>query len=149
MWAIAVQPQDENLIFLLLITPRTSLHPPQVLPIRAVTAVHLGGTDCSLRRSTTPLRMKLEDDQGVPLEAIQKDAGRTHMPNSAKQKISRISIDDVKKRLDEVVFVDARSATALSRNPMQVPGAIHVPAKDIANGLKRLPRNKTLVTYCT
>jgi len=71
------------------------------------------------------------------------------MPTAAKAKISRISIEDVKKRLDGLTFVDARSATALSRNPVQVPGAIHVPAKKIGSALKRLPRNRTLVTYCT
>lgn len=71
------------------------------------------------------------------------------MPASSKGKISRISLEDVKKRMDEVVFVDARSATALSRNPVQVPGAIHVPAKEVGNAAKNLPRNRTLVTYCT
>lgn len=71
------------------------------------------------------------------------------MPTATKAKISRISIEDVRKRMDEVVFVDSRSATALSRNPLQVPGAIHVPAKEVENALKRLPRNRTLVTYCT
>lgn len=71
------------------------------------------------------------------------------MPTELKQKISRISIDDVKKRMDEVVFVDARSATALSRNPVQVRRAIHVTTKDVPHALKRLPRNRTLVTYCT
>ncbi len=71
------------------------------------------------------------------------------MPTATRAKISRISIEDVKKRIDEVVFVDARSATALSRNPVQVPGAIHVPAKEVGNALKRLPRHRTLVTYCT
>ncbi len=71
------------------------------------------------------------------------------MPTASKAKISRISIDDAKKRMDEVVFVDARSATALSRNPLQVPGAIHVPAKEAASALKHLPHHRTLVTYCT
>lgn len=71
------------------------------------------------------------------------------MPTATKAKISRISIEDVKKRMNEVVFVDTRSAAALSRNPMQVPGAIHVPANEVGNALERLPRNRTLVTYCT
>ncbi len=71
------------------------------------------------------------------------------MPTATKAKISRISIEDAEKRMDEVVFVDARSATALSRNPLQVSGAIHVPAKEIAAALRRLPRDRTLVTYCT
>jgi rhodanese-related sulfurtransferase len=63
--------------------------------------------------------------------------------------IRRISIDEVRSRIKDVVFVDARSATALSRNPLQVPGAVHVPAKEVKKGLTRLPRNRTLVTYCT
>ncbi len=71
------------------------------------------------------------------------------MPTETKAKLSRISIDDVKKHMNDVVFVDARSATALARNPEQVPGAIHVPAKEVGRALKRLPRNRTLVTYCT
>ena len=71
------------------------------------------------------------------------------MPTATKEKISRISIEDVKKRMDDVVFVDARSATALSRNPVQVRGAIHVPAKEVVDALKRLPHDRTLVTYCT
>ena len=71
------------------------------------------------------------------------------MPDQNKQKVSRIGIDDVKKRMDVIVFVDARSATALSRNPLQVPGAIHLPAKEVENGRERLPHNRTLVTYCT
>ncbi len=71
------------------------------------------------------------------------------MATSTKAKISRISIDDIKKRMGEIIFVDARSTTALARNPLQVPGAIHVPAKEVATALKRLPHNRTLVTYCT
>jgi rhodanese-related sulfurtransferase len=71
------------------------------------------------------------------------------MSTQAKAKISRITIDEAKERMNEIVFVDARSTTALSRNPLRVPGAIHVPAKEVEKALKRLPRNRTLVTYCT
>lgn len=51
--------------------------------------------------------------------------------------------------MKELVFVDARSATALTRNPQQVTGAIHVPMKNLEAGAKELPRGRTLVTYCT
>ncbi|MGE5109544.1 MAG: rhodanese-like domain-containing protein [Acidobacteriaceae bacterium] len=71
------------------------------------------------------------------------------METRTRAKISRISIDDVKKRMNEVVFVDARSATALSRNPLRVPGAIHAPIKDIDKAVKSMPPNRTIVTYCT
>lgn len=71
------------------------------------------------------------------------------MANQIKTQIRRISIEEAKQQMKDVVFVDARSATALSRNPLQVPGAIHVPAKEVQKGVKRLPRNRTLVIYCT
>ncbi len=63
--------------------------------------------------------------------------------------IHRISIEEVQKQMKDVVLVDARSATARLRNPLQVTGAIHVGAKEVDQGVQRLPRNRTLVTYCT
>lgn len=73
----------------------------------------------------------------------------TLMPSENKTLVRRISLDDVKKHMDDMVFLDARSATALKRNPEQVPGAVHVPLKELDKRAKRLPRNRTLVTYCT
>lgn len=67
----------------------------------------------------------------------------------AKSQISRIGIDDVKRRIKELVFVDARSATSLARDPSEAPGAIHVPIKELDKRLKALPRNRPIVTYCT
>ena len=71
------------------------------------------------------------------------------MATQTKTPIRRISIDEVRQGKNQVVFVDARSATALARNPLQIPGAIHVPAKNLDENLKQLPRNRALVTYCT
>ena len=63
--------------------------------------------------------------------------------------VTRMSLDEVRHRMNELVFVDARSATALSRNPWQIPGAIHVPVKQLETAIKLLPRKRTLITYCT
>ena len=71
------------------------------------------------------------------------------MATQSKSQIRRISLEEVQKRRKDLVFVDTRSATALSRNPVQVRGAIHVPVKELEKQVKRLPRNRTLVTYCT
>ena len=71
------------------------------------------------------------------------------MTTQSKSQIRRISLEDVQKRKKDLVFVDARSVTAMSRNPVQVPGAIHVPVKELEKRVKQLPRNRTLVTYCT
>ncbi len=63
--------------------------------------------------------------------------------------VRRIGLDEAQARMKDLVFVDARSATALARNPLQVPGAIHLSVKQLEKGFKHLPRNRTLVTYCT
>ncbi len=72
-----------------------------------------------------------------------------HMPGQAQAMINRISLEEARKNLNDIIFVDARSATALSRNPLQVRGAIHVPVHDVGTGMKRLPHGRTIVTYCT
>ncbi len=69
--------------------------------------------------------------------------------SSQKTPVRRISLEDAKHQMKDVVFVDVRSATALKRNPQQVPSALHVPLKELYEQAKRLPRNRTLVTYCT
>ena len=71
------------------------------------------------------------------------------MAGQTASQVTRMSIDEVRHRMNEVVFVDARSATALSRNPLQIPGAIHVPVKQLETAIKLLPRKRTLLTYCT
>lgn len=71
------------------------------------------------------------------------------MVEQKRPPIRRISIEEAKGRMKELVFVDARSATALNRNPLQVQGAFHVPLKALDQQVKALPHNRTLVTYCT
>lgn len=63
--------------------------------------------------------------------------------------IRRIGIEDVTRRRKDLIFVDVRSATSIGRNPVQVPGAIHVPVKELESRIKRLPHDRTLVTYCS
>lgn len=71
------------------------------------------------------------------------------MSSQQKMPVRRISLEDAKHQMEDVVFVDVRSATALKRNPQQVPSALHVPLKELDDQAKRLPRDRTLVTYCT
>ncbi len=63
--------------------------------------------------------------------------------------VARISINEAQELSRRPIFVDARSATALRRNPLQVPGAMHAPLQDLAKSAKRLPHGRVLVTYCT
>ncbi|MGH7778574.1 MAG: rhodanese-like domain-containing protein [Candidatus Binataceae bacterium] len=77
---------------------------------------------------------------------------KEEVPGTMVQKrnqISRIPIEDAKRRRKELVFIDARSATSQARDPSQVPGAIHVPLKELDKHIKLLPHNRTLITYCS
>ncbi len=71
------------------------------------------------------------------------------MGTQTKTQINRIKIDEAAQRMKELVFVDARSATAQNRIPQEIPGAIHVPVKQLEENLAKLPHNRTLITYCT
>ncbi len=71
------------------------------------------------------------------------------MPTQAKTQISRIKIGEAARRMKELVFVDARSTTALKKVPREIPGAIHVPIKHLEENLRMLPHDRALITYCT
>lgn len=65
---------------------------------------------------------------------------------------TKLTVDDVKGRLDRkepIVFIDSRNAKAWSESDMKLPGALRVPADEVAAHLGEIPRDRTLVTYCT
>ena len=64
--------------------------------------------------------------------------------------LPRIPVDDLGRRLDGVVIVDARSAAAFADS--HIPGAISLPADDIdaivASQSLPLPIDRDIVAYC-
>ena len=61
----------------------------------------------------------------------------------------RISVDDVAKRGEDVFFVDTRNPQAWAEAETRLPGAIRVPADQVEQHLADIPRDRTIVTYCT
>jgi rhodanese-related sulfurtransferase len=64
----------------------------------------------------------------------------------------RITPAEVKLRVERgerVLFVDVRNPKAWAASPFQLPGAVRIPLDEIANHLADLPRDRTIVTYCT
>lgn len=45
------------------------------------------------------------------------------------------------------VFLDVRSAESHSKGA--IPGAVHIPRKELPNHLHDLPKNQTVVAYCS
>lgn len=65
---------------------------------------------------------------------------------------TRVTTDELKERLDrgeEFIFVDTRNPTAWGESDKKLPNAIRVPAEEIAQHLNEIPKDRTVITYCT
>ena len=64
----------------------------------------------------------------------------------------RIDVAEVTRRLDAdepLLFLDTRSPSDWERADRKVTGAMRVPADDVANHLDAIPRDRTIITYCS
>jgi rhodanese-related sulfurtransferase len=65
---------------------------------------------------------------------------------------TRVTTDEVKERMDrgeQFVFVDARNPKAWADGDTKLPGAIRVPADEAEQDFDEIPRDRTVITYCT
>jgi len=65
---------------------------------------------------------------------------------------NKITVEDVRARLDrgeDIFFVDTRNPKAWGEAETRLPGAIRVPADQVEQHLADIPRDRTIVTYCT
>lgn len=66
--------------------------------------------------------------------------------------VTRITVDEVKERMDrgeQFAFVDTRNPTAWAEADKKVQNAIRVPADELEQHLNEIPRDRTVITYCT
>jgi rhodanese-related sulfurtransferase len=65
---------------------------------------------------------------------------------------TRVTVDEVKERMDrgeQLTFVDTRNPQAWAAADTKLPGAIRVPANEVEQHLDQIPRERTVITYCT
>ena len=65
---------------------------------------------------------------------------------------TRVTVDEIKERLDRgeaFTFVDTRNPQAWGEADTKLPGAIRVAADQVENSLDQIPRDRTVITYCT
>jgi rhodanese-related sulfurtransferase len=65
---------------------------------------------------------------------------------------TRVTVDEVKERMDrgeQFTFVDTRNPKAWGEAETKLPGAIRVPANEVEQYLDQIPRDRTVITYCT
>jgi rhodanese-related sulfurtransferase len=65
---------------------------------------------------------------------------------------TRITTDEVKERMDrgeQFAFVDTRNPKAWAESDKKLPNAIRVPAEELEQHLDEIPRDRSVLTYCT
>lgn len=66
--------------------------------------------------------------------------------------IQRMRVEELRARLERrerVVVVDARSSTDYAVATEQLPGSVRVPPDEVDDHVVQLPRDATVVAYCT
>ena len=66
--------------------------------------------------------------------------------------VTRVTVDEVKERMDRgevFTFVDTRNPKAWAEATTKLPAAIRVPADEVEQHLNEIPRDRTVITYCT
>jgi len=64
----------------------------------------------------------------------------------------RISVEDLRRRMEsgeDFVFIDTRNPLAWAQSDATLPNAIRVPFDNFEESLDKIPRDKSIVTYCT
>ncbi|HUE81418.1 MAG TPA: rhodanese-like domain-containing protein [Pyrinomonadaceae bacterium] len=65
---------------------------------------------------------------------------------------TRVTVDEVKERMDrgeQLIFVDTRNPKAWSEAQTALPNALRMLPDDVAQKVDDLPKDRSIITYCT
>jgi rhodanese-related sulfurtransferase len=65
---------------------------------------------------------------------------------------TKVTVDEVRERMkrgEPFTFIDTRNPKAWGEADEKLPGALRVPADEVANHLAEIPRDRVIITYCT
>jgi rhodanese-related sulfurtransferase len=65
---------------------------------------------------------------------------------------TRVTVEEITERMkkgEPFTFIDSRNPKAWNEAGEKLPGAIRVPADEVANHLAEIPRDRVIITYCT
>lgn len=65
---------------------------------------------------------------------------------------TRVTVDEVLQRLDRgepFTFLDTRNPQAWAEAQTKLPGAMRIPADAVEQHFDSIPRDRTVITYCT
>ena len=64
----------------------------------------------------------------------------------------RMSVKELRRRMDageNIAILDVRNPQAWEQSPTKIPGAIRVPIDHWEENLPQIPKERTVVSYCT
>ena len=64
----------------------------------------------------------------------------------------RIGIDQLKQRVkagEDIIFIDTRNPQAWAQSDVMLPKAIRVQMDDLDKHIYEIPKDRTIVAYCT
>ena len=65
---------------------------------------------------------------------------------------TRITTDEIRERLErgeQFTFLDTRNPTAWAESNTKLPDAVRVASDEVAQHLNEIPKDRTVITYCT
>lgn len=65
---------------------------------------------------------------------------------------TRVTVDELRERMnrgERLFFVDTRNPTAWAEAETKLPGAARIPADEVEKHLSDIPRDRSVITYCT
>jgi rhodanese-related sulfurtransferase len=74
------------------------------------------------------------------------------MPDDLRIKDIRITVDELKKRMDageDFTVIDVRNPKAWAETDAMLPEAIRIPIDKLEENLPKIPKDKPAVAYCT
>jgi rhodanese-related sulfurtransferase len=66
--------------------------------------------------------------------------------------VKRITVDEVKEKIDRgepILFIDTRNPVAWDDTQIKIQGAVRLHYGELEQHIDELPRDRTIVTYCT
>ena len=65
--------------------------------------------------------------------------------------VQKIPLDEAKRLFDrkEATFLDTRSVASWGESEVTIPTSIRVPPDEVDEHLDEIPRDRTVVTFCT
>ena len=65
---------------------------------------------------------------------------------------TRVTVDEVRERMDrgeQFAFVDTRNPKAWAEAETKLPGVFRVSSDEVEKNISEIPRDRTVITYCT